>query len=99
MDHVVVPEDSNSTDSEDDIELNELPTSSADAAVMARSLRSYLYKLPTLESAGVENSLSFMDTVQNFILHSVVKAHQTDRILLEINVNAGTFCQTNFVPL
>ncbi|KAK8778930.1 hypothetical protein V5799_019731 [Amblyomma americanum] len=76
VDHVVVPEDNSSSDSEGDSERNEPPISSADAANMARRLKGYLEKLPTTKTAEVKKALLCMDTVENFILLSAVKSHQ-----------------------
>lgn len=45
--------------------------SSADAADMARRVRSYSEKLATTETAEVEKVLSCMDTAENLLLHSV----------------------------
>ncbi|KAK8757680.1 hypothetical protein V5799_004694 [Amblyomma americanum] len=77
VDRVVVPEDNSSSDSEGGSEQDEAPISSADAADMARRLKGYLEKLPTTKTAQVEKALLCMDTVENFILLSAVKSHQT----------------------
>ncbi|KAK8756955.1 hypothetical protein V5799_000343 [Amblyomma americanum] len=77
VDRIVVPKDNSSSDSESDSERNEPPVSSADAADMARRLEGYLEKLPTTKTAEVEKALLCMDTVENFILFSAVKSHQT----------------------
>ncbi|KAK8776168.1 hypothetical protein V5799_030488 [Amblyomma americanum] len=77
VDRVVIPEDNSSSYSEGDSERDEPPISSADAADMARRLKGYLEKLPTTKTAEVEKALLCMDTVENFILLSAVKSHQT----------------------
>ncbi|KAK8766429.1 hypothetical protein V5799_006792 [Amblyomma americanum] len=77
VDRIVVPKDNSSSDSEGDSEHDEPPISSADAADMARRLEGYLEKLLTTKTAEVEKASLCMDTVENFILLSAVKSHQT----------------------
>ncbi|KAK8772566.1 hypothetical protein V5799_024191 [Amblyomma americanum] len=76
VDRVLLPEDDSSSDSGES-ERDEPTMSSADAADMARRLKGYLEKLPTTKTADVEKALLSMDNVENFILRSAVKSHQT----------------------
>ncbi|KAK8774230.1 hypothetical protein V5799_011238 [Amblyomma americanum] len=76
VDRVLLPEDDSSSDSGES-ERDEPTMSSAAAADMARRLKGYLEKLPTTKTADVEKALLSMDNVENFILRSAVKSHQT----------------------
>ncbi|KAK8766744.1 hypothetical protein V5799_006475 [Amblyomma americanum] len=76
VDRVLLPEDDSSSDSGES-ERDEPTMSSADAADMARRLKGYLEKLPTTKTADIEKALLSMDNVENFILRSAVKSHQT----------------------